>query len=171
MSLKLNVSVFRKIGQPNYGSLGAGCGLEVELACSAPQEDPEAFRRQVEQAYAACRRAVDEELARNQQGAGDLDGRRRHLDPSRLRATPANVAGNGQSNGQLATWRQVVYLHRLARQIAELGDRGLDTLSKRMFGKPPADLSSLDASVLIDYLKAVQTGDVELDVSLDGPSA
>ena len=30
MPLKLNVSVSKKIGQPDFGSLGAVCGVELE---------------------------------------------------------------------------------------------------------------------------------------------
>ena len=32
MSLKLNVGVSRKVGLPDYGSVGASCNLETDLA-------------------------------------------------------------------------------------------------------------------------------------------
>ena len=42
MPLKLTVGLSKKVGLPNYGSLGATCGLEVELPSSALHDDPEA---------------------------------------------------------------------------------------------------------------------------------
>jgi hypothetical protein len=34
MPMKLNVGLCRKVGQPDYGSLGASCNVEVELSGS-----------------------------------------------------------------------------------------------------------------------------------------
>lgn len=65
MPLKLTVGLSKKVGLPNYGSLGATCGLEMELASSAQHDDPEGFERQVRDAFAACAQAVQEELDRH----------------------------------------------------------------------------------------------------------
>ena len=43
MPLKLTVGLSKKVGLPNYGSLGATCGLEVELPNQVLYADPEAF--------------------------------------------------------------------------------------------------------------------------------
>ncbi len=66
MPLKLNVGLSKKIGQSNYGSLGASCHVEVELDQSLVFDDPEGFQERVTQAYAACRQAISQELDRHQ---------------------------------------------------------------------------------------------------------
>ena len=63
MPLKLIVGVSRKVGQPDYGSLGASCGVEVELDGSLIRSDPDVFRRHARDAYRACEAAVREQLA------------------------------------------------------------------------------------------------------------
>ena len=74
MPLKLSVGVSRKEGRPNFGSLGASCGIEVELDASLIWSDPDRFRRMAREAYAACDRVVQDQLRRD--------------DPSPLRVAP-----------------------------------------------------------------------------------
>ncbi|WP_152053749.1 phage protein GemA/Gp16 family protein [Tautonia marina] len=64
MPLTLRVGCARKLGQPGYSSLGASCALDVELDAALIERDPEALRDQIRVAFAACRAAVAEELAR-----------------------------------------------------------------------------------------------------------
>ena len=54
MPLTLNVNVSKKIGQPDYGSLGASCRVEVELDAGLITGDLDLFQQRVRQAYAAC---------------------------------------------------------------------------------------------------------------------
>ena len=52
--LKLSVSTSKKIGLPDYGSLGASCGVELELDPRLLDRDLAAFHDRVRQAYVAC---------------------------------------------------------------------------------------------------------------------
>ncbi len=160
--LKLSVSTSKKIGLPDYGSLGASCGVELELDPRLLDRDPAAFHDRVRQAYVACAQAVNDELGRQQHGQSH---RFSGGDP-RDNGNTRNGHGNG--NGQQATDKQLGYVRQLAGQIEGLGLRRLDELCERMFHKTLGDLNSMDASGLIDTLKQIKAGDIDLAAALDG---
>ncbi len=186
MPMKLNVGLSKKQGQPDFGSLGASCHVEVELDGSLLRSDLEAFHKHVRNAFTACRQAVHDELSRHQ-GQSATNG-----SPASAAYAPAasrpngngmqngnhggnggngNTNGSGVANGNGshgASSKQMEYIQQLARQIKGLGVRRLDTLAQRMFGKPVAGLTSLDASGLIDMLKAIKAGEINLDNALSG---
>jgi hypothetical protein len=64
MAVKLNVGVSKKLGMPEYSSVGASCNVEVELDPSLFQGDLAGFHERVRLAYVACHQAVHDELAR-----------------------------------------------------------------------------------------------------------
>jgi hypothetical protein len=185
MPLKLNVGISRKVGQPNYGSLGAQCNMEVELDGSI-LNDPDALRRQIAEAYSACSSAVHDELAGKHASSAaeppgvqqnptrsDSNGRNgSHSGNNRVNGSGysnsrANSRGNGRVNGSgsnenSASAKQHTYIHQLAGQIDTLGVRRLDELCDRMYSKPLVAITTLEASGLIDTLKDAKLGKLDL---------
>jgi len=170
MPMTLNVGLSKKIGLPDYGSLGASCNVTVELDETLLREDLDGFHAQVRKAYTACRQAVQDELSRHQtNGVPQQPVANHHASTGRT----GRHNGNGHSatsNGNgahSASQKQLDYINQLARQIRGLGVRRVESLAQKMFGKPLAGLTSLDASGLIDTLKAVKAGDVDLNDVLE----
>jgi len=179
MPMILNVGLSKKIGQPNYGSLGASCNVQVELPSGLIVGDLESFHRQARLAYVACSQAVNDELAWHQgQANGRLTKPYRPVvsTPAASVARPQNGDGrsadtNQGSGAPGASQGQIDYINQLARQIRGLDVRRLEELSQRMFGMPVAGLASLDASGLIDCLKAINAGKINLDNALNGAAS
>jgi len=158
MPLKLHVSINKKVGLPEYSSLGAACGIELELDQSLLMSDPDGLQARVRQAYSACSQAVSEELERQKVGT------------SHGNDTPAATESRRptqQTNGHGASEKQLSYARQLASQIDGLNVRRLEELAQRMFHKPIAGLTSLDASGLIDVLKDLKAGKIKLAAALN----
>jgi hypothetical protein len=164
MPLKLNVGLSRKLGQANYGSLGASCHVEVELDGALLQNDLDSFHRHVRNAFLACRQAVHDELSRCQdRPSGTPTGEQ----PA---ANRTNTNGH-QGHGRRASQNQLDYANKLAGQIKELGIGSLESLAGKICGKPIADLSSSDVSGLINILKDIKAGKIILEDALSGAAS
>jgi hypothetical protein len=148
MPLKLSVGLSRKVGQPDYGSLGASCGVEVELDPTLLRDDLQGFHASVRDAFVACGQAVNDELSRLGSPPGGRPPVPSDADhgPQRVPTRPARRNGGGG-----ATARQVGAIGALARRKGA----DLDRLLRDDFGVArPEDLSLAEASRLIDALRA-----------------
>jgi len=90
--LRLNVGTNRKIGQPDYGSAGASCNLELELD-TALFQDLDGLQQVVRRAYAACNQAVNDELARLTNGRLNQEVSQPAISPEpvvEIRTSPMN---------------------------------------------------------------------------------
>jgi hypothetical protein len=152
MPLRLNVGVSKKLGLPAYSTVGASCNLEVELE-NGLLRDPAGFRDQVQGAFLAAQRAVDDELARLQAEA----------EPGETRPS---FATNGHANGAHATnGRPEVHHGRVGKPATASQVRAIVSIARRQhsdldgllgdLGVTRAEeLSLAEASRLIDQLKA-----------------
>jgi hypothetical protein len=191
MPLKLNIGLSKKIGQPDYGSLGASCNVEVELESSLLRNDLDGFHERVREAFVACRQAVIDELARHTGGESHDNGNARQPTNgygAKTTGYGARTTGNGNGGGangngdgysaaktngssRRASAKQIDYINQLAGQIRMLGVRKLDQLCQKMYSKPLADLSGMDASGLIDTLRAIKAGEIDINQALNGAAA
>jgi hypothetical protein len=174
MPMKVNVGLTKKIGLPDYGSLGATCAVEFESEHGL-LNDLAAFHQRVKNVFAACRQAVNDELARQKNvetpnnGATNGQPHAEALAQSGPTAAAQPHHGNG-GNGHPASEKQMLYLRQLAKQVEGLGVRRLETLAQKMYGKPLAAMTSLNASGLIDAIKSIKAGEIDLAAVLEGAS-
>jgi hypothetical protein len=161
--MKLNVGVSRKLGLPNYGSVGASCNLELELDATLLERDLDAFHTQIRGAYMAAHQAVHDELARLQ-AAGTQAPTKPAARDAVNGSGPANshAWGNGEAVlagrtaaeaprcGKPATASQIKAIRSIARQReADL----FAILRSEYDVERPEDLTLRQASALIDWLK------------------
>ena len=155
MSLKVTVGLSKKVGQPDYGSLGVTCNVEFELDGGYDNGSTDHFRDAVRRAYTACRNAVEMEIDTNRSITASVRGQ--HRSPSNNRIAEQSVIGNGASSssqGRGATSSQVRAIFAIAKR------KGVDLpgLLRAQFGVDRADdLSIRNASSLIDQLKTGTT--------------
>ena len=164
MPLRLNVGVSRKVGLPDYGSVGASCNLELEVDAGLLERDLDAFHARVRDAYVAAHQAVHDELARLHAGAQagppehprddprpDDRATRDRPETNGRRAEARRGNGDRQPSARAATAKQVAALAALARRAGA----DLEGLLRDEYGVTrPEQLSVPQASRVIDLLMA-----------------
>ena len=144
MPVRINVGLSKKVGQMNFGSLGATCNVEFAIDGGYDNGSTDRFQDAVRRAYAACREAVESELAAHEQGSKPQLGGQ-HQSSATDRVT--NRSKSGSARG--ATSSQVRAIHAIANRS------GIDLpgiLSQFNVSRPD-DLSIGHASLVIDQLK------------------
>jgi hypothetical protein len=159
--MKLNVGVSRKLGLPNFGSVGASCNLELELDATLLERDLDAFQARIRGAYVAAHQAVHDELERLRtltgsrpqapawtsergQSRNGYDGENRNGNSRRFQEAPS-------LDGQPATPNQIKAILAIARkQNTDVGT----WLRQEYRVEQAADLTIRQASEVIDLLKS-----------------
>ncbi len=167
MPLRLNVGVSRKVGLPDYCSVGASCNVEIELSQELLDHDLQSFQDRVRTAYVAAHQAVHDELTRLQQPpVTPLEPLTNGVAPARItngrHTAPSEPPHVPEPHGRTArppsraprsyaTIRQIGALRAIARQTGA----DLAGFIHEEFGvERPEQLTVQQASQLIDDLKA-----------------
>ena len=139
MAIKAIVSFNQKLGQPNYGSVGVGCSVEVELDSSLVEKDTQELHGKLDLAYITCRQSVQSQLIPFQASESAPARALTHSEPSSER--PSRPATQSQ---QRALWA-----------ICNQSGLNLEAVCRDVYEVPAADcLSISQASSLIDKLKS-----------------
>lgn len=168
MPLKVNVGLSKKVGLPDYGSLGASCHVEYEADSTLLHTDLDSFHRQVRNAFIACKQAVQDELHRHQsadsttpqvpnnqssngqhRANGSLGGQANGQ--SRNGSVNRNSGNQRRSGGRKATASQVHALEAIGNRL----QLDLNHWLYEKYGiRVAAELSIGDASAAIDELNS-----------------
>ena len=160
MPLKVNVGLSKKVGQPDYGSLGASCHVEFETDSALLQHDLDGFHRQIKAAFVACRQAVQDELYResreqilpHQPPNGSNGSIPVGADGPRSGQPIAGGNAQRRTRVRMATASQVRAINSIANRL----QLDLAAWLHRKFGlRVPDELSIQDASQTIDELKSL----------------
>jgi len=158
MAVTLSVGLQKKVGLPDYGSLGASCHVEFEIDRCLIDQDLDGFHQKVAGAFAACRQAVNDQLAQ-QSGHSSPNGNG-HAGNNSNRNGYSHANGNSQGTRHevgTATQSQVRAIFAIAkRQRVDPAN----LVRVRFNVERLEDLSIREASTLIDDLKrgAVEVG-------------
>jgi hypothetical protein len=156
MTIKINVSVSKKIGLPNYGSAGGSCDITIE-ADNSVIDNADEFQRRVQRAYELARQSVEQELGHHRPATSSGQS---YQEPAQQQPQQRREYRTDNSGEQryIASAKQQDYISRLVGGIKGLDWQKVDKFCVAKFGKPCAQLSGKQASEFIDDLKAAKGG-------------
>jgi hypothetical protein len=162
MSIKINVGVNKKIGLPDYGAASSHCNIEIE-ADNSILDDADQFLQRVKDAYEVARISVEEELSHHRPSNGASQQRSSGQSNSE---SPRQDYRNDSSNGNTysSSPKQQQFIASLIKGVKGLDWNKLDKFCSKKFGKTCSQLSSKEASVLIEELKNAKNGGGGLSV-------
>ena len=170
MAIKINIGVNKKIGLPDYGSASSHCAIDLE-ADNSILDNPDIFLQRVKVAYEVARQSVEEELAHHHPGnrctvqSTPQEPAPRQESAPRHEPQRQEYRGNNSSGTQYtASPKQQQYIASLIKGIRGLDWRKLDQYCEDKFGRGCSQLSSKEASALIEDLKAAKSGGGGLSV-------
>ena len=156
MAIKINVGVNKKIGLPDYGSAGSHCNIEIE-ADNSILENTKHFLQRVKDAYEVARQSVEEELSHHRTtNSGQSNNSNNHRQEQPQQRQEYN--NNSSNNRYVASPKQLDYIWQLCKGIKNLDRRALEKYCDSKFGKASSQLTSREASQLIEDLKATKNG-------------
>ncbi len=161
MPMTVKVGLTRKLGQPEFGSLGASCDIQLELDGALLFADPDALQEKIRSAYAACEIAITVELARQTPqetpppANGSANGHSPAHGQSRMNGAGQNGSSDSGGSQRKATTSQIRALHAIANRQ---GLKLTDVLRDRFRVYKAEDLSVGQASQMIDELKGTPAG-------------
>jgi hypothetical protein len=171
MPMRITAGLTRKAGLPGYGSLGASCAVEIELEQSALQCNPAVVQSRIAALYELCRQAVQQQLADYQSVEESSSDTIANDSNSSAPQQVPNTARHEAAAAMLATERQLTFAYHLARQIRTLGGQRVRELAHQLYQRSLEELTSAEASQLIDLLKELRAGKRNLNDLLPGTAA
>ena len=158
MTIKINIGVNKKVGLPEYGSAGGHCNIEIE-ADNSILDNASQFLKRVKDAYELARQSVEEELAHHRPGnAANQTRSVRQFEKEPAPRQEYRSNPNSGGNSFTASPKQQQFIAGLVKGIKGLDWRTLDRYCDGKFGKVCSQLSSKEASALIEDLKTAKSG-------------
>jgi hypothetical protein len=154
MTIKINVGVNKKIGLPDYGSAGSHCNIEIE-ADNSILDNANQFLQRVKDAYEVARQSVELELSHHRSGNTRQSN---HAHESAQERQEYRSNHSSSDNRNIVSEKQLSYIWQLTKGIKGLDKRTLEKYCDSKFGKASTQLSSREASALIDDLKTAKSG-------------
>ena len=146
MGMKISVGLQKKVGQPNYGSLGASCHVEFEIDMALIENNLEGFHHKVNGAYQACRQAVEEQL-RNQH---EIHSNGSSQSQDNRKPGPATLVRTDPNRNGSVTPNQLKAIYAISKRL-RLNPQQL--VNERFDRYVPEDLTIREASQILDELK------------------